>query len=292
MSYTESSFMGYIPIDPIPAKNVDVYNSVSGKFESLPWASLSDSIIRELLPNQSAQVSLKKFEVDGKISFMVASVTEEASSYEVIMDFMKYRVENVSTTSNDYGSARVGIGLRIRANVKTNKAGLNLSGLTNLAVEASLKNLTGFISVDIIGIDSKDVTNYIPLTAKLDETSIQSALQALATIKSKIWDKDVNLTPQLLAYNQKEDNAGDMIKKSITETTFENSDTGDIIRSFWKPDSENINSKNDKILRDLLEKNGQPNEPGRITQLIVSKKYSDLRKKVLIDLISMSNGSN
>ena len=52
---------------------------------------------------------------------------------------------------------RVGVGLRIRAQVVTDKSNLNLGSIANIGLEASNGNLRGGISVDIVGIDSKDV---------------------------------------------------------------------------------------------------------------------------------------
>jgi len=45
------------------------------------------------------------------------------------------------------------------------------------------------------------VTNLVPLTSQIDESSIQMALQSLATIKSKLYEPDIKLTPHLIAIN-------------------------------------------------------------------------------------------
>jgi hypothetical protein len=291
MGISNELYQGYQPIEPLPVKCVEVYQKERNDFSTKPWASLSDSTIRDILPNQSAQISLRKTDINGKLSYMVASVTEEAGSYEVTMDYMKYRVEDVNIDSVYIGSGRIGIGLRIKAVVTTNKANLNLSGLTNLGVEANSNNLSGQLSVDIIGIDSKDITNYLPLTAKLDETSIQNALQSVATIKSKIWDNNVKLTPHLIAIYQKQINSEKLIKEKLVSVgTFSYTNTGEIINTFWCPDGENVNKDNEKRLLQWMQLNGMQTGAGSITDFIYSSEKSDLRTKAINDLKIESYG--
>jgi len=66
----------------------------------------------------------------------------------------------------------------------------------------------------VIGIDSPDVTNLIPLTSEIDQTSIQGALQALASIKTKISEADTRLTPHVVAIRQAKAGAVQRIKDS------------------------------------------------------------------------------
>jgi hypothetical protein len=285
MGISNDLYQGYQPVEPLPVKIVEVYQKDKNNFISKPWASLSDSTIRDILPNQSAQISLRKTDVNGTLSYMVASVTEEAGSYEVIMDYMKYRVEDVFDSAVYVGGGRIGVGLRIKAVVTTNKANLNLSGLTNLGVEASCNNLSGQLSVDIIGIDSKDITNYLPLTAKLDETSIQNALQSVATIKSKIWDNNVKLTPHLIAIYQKQKDSEMLIKEKIASIgRFSYTKTSEIINAFWCPDGKHINKDNEKRLLLWMEQNGLSTGAGCITDFIYSLERVDLRAKAINDL--------
>lgn len=196
-----ASYRGYKPIDPLPVSKVKKYDSSSGMETEVFWASISDKREkRDLLPIQSSQVAVTKQDASGKISYLNAGVSGEIGNYSVVMDYMKYRVEEVlDTTGSFIGNGRIGVGLRIKAEVKTNKAKLNLGGILPLGVEASLGNLSGGISVDVIGIDSEGVTNLIPMTSEIDQTAIQSALQALASVKAKLWEDDVTITPHLVA---------------------------------------------------------------------------------------------
>jgi hypothetical protein len=289
LQIADIQYKSYQPIEPLPVKNVEVYTG--GKFVVKPWAALGDSTIRDLLPNQSAQIAMRTNDLTGKVNYLTASVTDKAGSYEVIMDFMKYRIEDVYDKYEVAGSGRIGIGLRVKAKVITYKANLNLSSLANLGVEASNNHLTGLLSIDIIGIDSKDITNYIPLTAKLDETSIQNALQAIATIKSKIWDANVKITPQLIAINQNKDSSEKLIKEKITSGTFSYTNTSGLISIYWKPDGAQIEKAHEDKIKDWILSNGLDVS---ITYLINTSEMELYRQKLIDDLKigSNENGNN
>ncbi|MBI3777859.1 MAG: hypothetical protein HY274_02930 [Gammaproteobacteria bacterium] len=194
------SYLGYQPIDPVPAPKVKVYDNAKNAEKEIFWESIKNGDAkRALLPIQSAQVAVTKTDISGKATYLTAAVSGEAGSYKVVMDYMKYRVEDVYDVNHVLvGSGRVGVGLRINAEVVTTKSNLDLSGIMAIGVNASEGNLRGGISVDVIGIDSKDVTNLIPLTASIDQSSIQAALQALASIKTKLWET-TTITPHLVA---------------------------------------------------------------------------------------------
>ena len=243
-----------MPVEPLPVNNVEMFDGT--QFVTKPWAALTDSAIRMLLPNQSSQVAMRTTDSKGGVNYLTASVTDEAGTYEVLMDYMKYRMEDVPQGNVIIGNGRIGIGLRVKATVITNKAKLNIASLTSLGVEASNNNLTGLLSIDIIGIDSKDITNYIPLTAKLDETSIQNALQAIATIKSKIWDDNVKITPHLIAIYQNKDSVEKEIKDKIVGIgVYDFTKTSETILSYWKPTKSEINKEHEAKIKAWMEAN-------------------------------------
>lgn len=199
-----TSYKGYRVIDPLPVSKVVRFDSNTSSEVEVFWASISDKAEkRRLLPIQSSQVSVTNTDLSGSATYLVASVSGAAGEYIVVMDYMKYRVEQVFDTNNIFiGNGRVGVGLRIKASVQTSKASLNLGSVIALGLEAEKGNLSGGISVDVIGIDSEGVTNLIPMTSAIDQTAIQSALQALASVKAKLWEDDVSITPHLVAMTE------------------------------------------------------------------------------------------
>jgi len=248
------------------------------------WQSLPDAkSTRRLLPLQTAQFAVRKTDVSGQVTYLVSSLSGERGSYEVIMDYMKYRVEDAYGANGDcIGNARVGVGLRIKALVVTNKANLNFGSITAIGLQASLGHLSGGISVDVVGIDSEAVTNLIPLTSEIDETAIQSALQALASIKSKLWEDDTTITPHVVAIRQSKPNQKAEIRKQVS--TYMKSSAGDVLRKYWKPDGKNINQGNEKKLKSWMSSNGLLVGPGSITIFLRGTEFECLRKKAVQDL--------
>lgn len=209
----------YLPIEPVYHTTVEVYDPGGKTMERVYWSSLADTTKRSLLPIQSAQVSVRKIESNASLGYLNSTISGEKGEYVVVMDYMKYRVESITDSSQTsdriIGNAKIGVGLRIKARVSTSKKNLNLGSLLGLGIEARRENLSGSISVDVIGIDSRDVTNLIPLTSEIDQTSIQSALQALASIKAKIYEEKTMLTPHVVAVTDvSEDNSQEAITKA------------------------------------------------------------------------------
>ena len=226
---------------------------------------------------------MRKTDVSGQVTYLVSSLSLERGSYEVIMDYMKYRVEDAYGENGDYiGNARVGVGLRIKALIVTNKANLNLGSITAIGLQANLGHLSGGISVDVVGIDSEAVTNLIPLTSEIDETAIQLALQALASIKSKLWEDDTTITPHIVAIRQSKPNQEAKIRKQVS--TYMKSSTSDVLRKYWKPDGKNINQGNEIKLKNWMSSNGLSVGPGSITIFLYGAEFEGLRKKAIQDL--------
>jgi len=209
----------YQPIDPLPVAKVKVFNSANNNEEELFWGAITDNDEkRKLLPIQSAQVSVMQASSSVSVKYITSAIAAEAGFYTVVMDYMKYRVEQVLDENNTFiGNGRIGVGLRIRANVQTKSADINLGSLLALGLEAQNGNLSGSLSVDVIGIDSEGVTNLIPLTSEIDQTAIQSALQALASVKAKIWDDDIDLTPHLVAITDADASKQETIRQKLNE---------------------------------------------------------------------------
>lgn len=94
----------------------------------------------------------------------------------------------------------VGIGLRIQASVTVLKDSVNLGSLYGLGVAASQNKLNGTLIIQSLGISGENVSPIIPIPDRINESTIQTAMQSLATIKSKIYDKKTKITPQVVAF--------------------------------------------------------------------------------------------
>ncbi|HXH73274.1 MAG TPA: hypothetical protein VNI58_10710 [Mariprofundaceae bacterium] len=214
---SSDDFLDYQPIAPLPALNVRYYNRVTKTYEDKPWASFPDdaagrNLKKSLLPMQSSYTYVIKDDSSGTLSLLANTASIAKGNYTVVSDYILYRVENVPGA----GVGLVGVGMRVRAKIRTNKGGLNLSGLFNLALEAKAENLSGELQVDVIGIYSKDVVQIFPaMTTEISPTSIQQVMQALAAIKAKISEDNVDITPQLIALRQNQKGAKSIIEDSL-----------------------------------------------------------------------------
>jgi len=189
----------FVPIDPVPTFFSEHFDS-AGRWVSTPWVNLDNEHIRKSLPNQSAGIIMQKLELGGKISYLSANISRDEGSYWVILDYMKYQVTSIWDSLNHLiGYGRVGVGLRMTATVRTEKSNLDLGSIIAIGVAAQQGYLKGSLQVDVVGMDSPEITNLFPTPSTIDETSIGKALEAIAAIKSKLSDAGTTLTPQLVA---------------------------------------------------------------------------------------------
>jgi hypothetical protein len=192
-------YKDFVPVDPLESPRVTYYDS-TGEQVTKAWAQLSNEEVRKLLPNIYTVISVAKQDSSGNLTYLVAKATAEVGNYVVIMDYTKYRQESVTDedSKRELGLGRIGVGLRMTAQVHTLKANIDLGSIFALGVAAATNKLTGSLAVHIIGITTTDVDNLTVTNAKIDETSIQKTLEGMAAIKAKIADSTTTLTPQIL----------------------------------------------------------------------------------------------
>jgi hypothetical protein len=134
------------------------------------------------LPNESVLITVKSFDREGRVSYIAAGAARKETTYEITQDYMKY------VSVKEPRIARYGISLRIRATVIAKSSKFDLAGLLPVGLAANQGRATGTLSVEVTGIQSRDVTNALPLPAQLSQESVMAAIQAAATIKSRIYD--------------------------------------------------------------------------------------------------------
>lgn len=200
--FLESQFKDYVPISPIEYEQKFVMIDTTGHFVTLTIKQLAEDkqSILKFLQNEAVSVQITTYNDSGQITYGPASLTGEKGSYTVIMDYVKFTTLKIP---NDQGGcdgfAKVGIGLRIRANIETRKKGLNLGGLFAIGLQAEQNKLTGTLTIDVIGMESKEITSLIPLPSEISSASIQSVLQSMAAIKSQLYNSETRLYPQIVA---------------------------------------------------------------------------------------------
>lgn len=160
-----------------------------------------DGTLLRSFPNIVSNVTVYEVEQNGGLKVMGVGVSGKNKTYQVIYD---YSQTQTIVWERDNGkpseSVLIGIGVRMVAKVKTKKSGINLSSPFTLT--ADTKKVEGSLEVRVTGISSPKINGLIPTTTDLSPSSISVALQAVATIKSHIYDEDAIIAPQFIAYNK------------------------------------------------------------------------------------------
>ena len=225
----KNDFLDYIPVSPVKS---DGFIGENGQMEK--WSNLSDTAKLFNLPILTSRVTVKKINVDGSIQYLPVSLTSSVGSYDVVMEFIKYRVESVfDSKGKNIGERYTGVGLRVNASITTTSSGINVSGLANLSSAAKVGSLAGTISATIIGIDGSEISSLLPLNAQLDETSIQNIMQSLAAVKTLMWKS--RITPQLIGVKQNQQNMFDTLL-IYNEYEYKPDSNSAIIDKYWLPD--------------------------------------------------------
>jgi hypothetical protein len=193
-------FRGFEPTDPTEYDDkvqIVTENEIINKEIKL----LSSEQTLSFLNNETVLVSIGQISFEGGLRYLPVTISMKNTSYKVTMDYMKFATLGVKDSSGDkiIGFRRVGVGLRLISLITTKEAGLNIGDLSSIGLAAKAGKLTGTLMIEVVGIKSKDVTTLLPLPSEINQTTIQNAMQALATIKSKIYDTDTKLYPQIMA---------------------------------------------------------------------------------------------
>lgn len=160
----------------------------------------NNSELLRSFPNSVSNVTVYKVASNGELKFAGIGISGKNEVYQVIYDFSQTQTVVWDNDNGVEESVLVGVGVRMVAKVKTKKAGINLSSPFSLV--ANTEKVEGSLEVRVTGISSRKINELIPTTTDLSPSSISVALQAVATIKSHIHDKETIITPQYLAYNK------------------------------------------------------------------------------------------
>jgi len=93
----------------------------------------------------------------------------------------------------------IGVGLRVQAIVQVKSGKVDLGSLYGLGVAASQDRISGTLLIQTLGITGEPISALIPLPSEISVPTIQNAIQAVASIKSKMYEQDVQITPQTVS---------------------------------------------------------------------------------------------
>lgn len=202
---------GYTPLDPIPVEIED---------------PLDRAALFKALPNETTRIAIGEITASGNVEYGLARVGVEGRSYEVVVDYIKFTTETfAASVSTDTGTriatlaptdgqadpasrpdARVpvyiGVGLRMTASITVHEGTVDLGNLFAIGAAAQARRASGTLVIQTLGVSGSNITPLLPMPGKIDDTTIQNAMVALGSIKSKLYEDGTDVVPRVLGvYN-------------------------------------------------------------------------------------------
>lgn len=197
---------GFIPQTPvIYTGSLPVWGAKEGANNKESMLALvgQQAKLKTLLPDFTIDYYIRKVGNDGKSYYGISGVTGEAGNYEITYDITKSTtvpLSEVQAGSNLSTYIRVGVGMRIKASITTTQAGVDVSNLDHLAMAASKDQLRGGLSFLLFGIDGPSVIAMSPNSnARIDASAIDTFMQSVAILKSRMYDESVTLVPRIFS---------------------------------------------------------------------------------------------
>jgi hypothetical protein len=181
----------YIPVTFEPSKEkVEIVRG--GNIVEADIRTLNKKELWAFLGLIDTKYILSKVDTNNQLTYISNNFAIEKGRYVAILEFTKYTNLPYIVDGQRVGLQRVGVGVRVTADVKTDKKNLNLSSLFNIGLAASKEELSGKLSLETMGIVSADIPG---ITAALDSSSIQKAIETLAVTLTYLKDESTTITP-------------------------------------------------------------------------------------------------
>lgn len=111
----------------------------------------------------------------------------------------------------------IGVGLRVHASFTVLSDSVNIGSLFGLGVAASQNKIVGTMVTQTLGVSGKDISQLMPISDEINQSTIQDAIQAIATMKSKLYDDSTDINPQVIGFSlpYSLEGAKDLIESTI-----------------------------------------------------------------------------
>jgi hypothetical protein len=210
------------------------------------------------LPDNAVRMAIKQISGNANISLGASSVGMEGSRYQVILDYINVDSTNIRFSIKKSGDAAleviripdnlelqsplqskflserdksavdtgntvipvyVGVGLRLTADIKVIKGNVNLASLGAIAASVEAGNASGSLVVQTIGVTGKQVSVSLPMPSELNQTTVQTAILSLGSIKAIIYDEKSSIvTPRVTGIYLPVPNASEeLVNKIVSE---------------------------------------------------------------------------
>lgn len=173
--------------------------------DTAPGTFLVKRFVVNLESYETGLLGKKYKRIDYKIgdSVSIAESTPESviTQYHVVpFDGSKPIPEEFADYSKINIPIYVGLGLRLKANITTMEANVNLSGLPAIAAQAQSGKLRGSLVVQTLGVSGKNIATALPLPSELNETTLTNSILSMGAIKAMIHDDKTTRTARVVGF--------------------------------------------------------------------------------------------
>src|SRR5690606_38330640 len=113
----------------------------------------SDDIRRRLTSTETL-ISVERRDSSGGFSYLGSGGKVSRGTYRVTFDYANYTNQRVTFINDESAIGRIGVGLRITADLEIKKNGVDLSGLIPIALAAEDNKVSGQLSFLVYGISN------------------------------------------------------------------------------------------------------------------------------------------
>jgi len=179
------------------------------------------------------RLAVGEMDGSGNITYGPAAFSASGSNYTVILDYIKcttkpypivltnpaanlttahphlkiahYPSQSEINSSSALGTpptfipVYVGVGIRMTAHISVIKGSLTVGSISAIGAAAQAGQVTGDLSFQLLGISGPEIeAAYSSIPSDINTTAIQDALVAMGTIKSKIYDTNTEIMPEIV----------------------------------------------------------------------------------------------
>ncbi|CAI8706277.1 Lipoprotein [Pseudomonas sp. IT-196MI5] len=207
-----------IPLSmPMPVKTIEIYNEKTKKRVDADVLSLKSSDIRARLTGYDTFVTIEQFNSSGSLTYLGSGGKVSRGKYRVTFDYTNYTNQKVSFNDSDKPAiGRIGVGLRITADLTTSANEVDLSGLLPLGFAAEDKKVTGSLRFLVYGMSNDKIPLAAPTQQILDVSAIQKSFEAAATVRVLFGLEETRLEPWLIGVSGVKPAEADQAIKAAT----------------------------------------------------------------------------
>lgn len=133
-------------------------------------------------------------DTSGNISYLQSLVSASKQTIVVRSEQTSYKFVTVDGVKKKYGFV---IGIEAEFTSKT--ANVDLGSLFAIGVAAKAKSISGTLAIRVEGLSGEPIQSGLPTSSSgISEESLQKAMETVATIKAKVYDPNVTVTPVLI----------------------------------------------------------------------------------------------